>query len=37
MSYTTYSQEYDPIHPPNAITDNLPLEKQSVIFLLFRP
>ena len=24
------SQEYDPIHPPNAITDNLPPEKQYV-------
>ena len=24
------SAEYDPIHPPNAITDNLPPEKQYV-------
>ena len=23
-----HSQEYEPIHPPNAIVDNLPLEKQ---------
>jgi len=25
-----YSQEYDPIHPPDAITTNLPKEKQYV-------
>lgn len=25
-----HSQEYDPIHPPDAITSNLPLEKQYV-------
>jgi len=24
----TDSEEYDPIHPPDAITSNLPLEKQ---------
>jgi hypothetical protein len=23
-----HSQEYEPIHPPNAIIDNLPPEKQ---------
>lgn len=27
-----YREEYDPIHPPDAIANNLPKEKQFVLF-----
>jgi L-lactate dehydrogenase (cytochrome) len=39
VSYQTVltSEAYEPIHPPDAIQNNLPIEKQRVVFFLEYP